>query len=469
MLRVKFVRSRNDPLRIAAFFFNKLKRVEVLDTNISSTVVLEIDKILQDEVNLVSYGVLGYLLLGIVRIYSEKVEYILKDCELFAKINKFVINTVDIARVETFRMPITIPDRLELDAFELDLPEDDAGAHIAAPEEITLTEVASRTGGFGLLSHQTFTIVISPFHTNKGHGYFELFFILLDFENLSVLANVLSFGASRPESMLIATPATRERSLYARKRKVVLDRRIVLANEALKERIHNANDLVSDRRKFHRTVHTVQRESSISSLPNRLYEPLHPCSSKLQVLFSRKEMKIPDSLRIVETLGNLDVSECHTVGSPEPIATILPTPSHYPDASESHDFGNPEDIATSSTHESIEMEQSLEGNEVLNLSNEEINSRLPENSELYGWSRHTRKVASYLQQSFVHPKEQREEDNAQDIVNFSQVFGDQTRKESARLFYEILVLKSTGFVDVEQKEAYGDIAISKLQKLDQTF
>nr|KYP42590.1 hypothetical protein KK1_035997 [Cajanus cajan] len=31
------------------------------------------------------------------------------------------------------------------------------------------------------------------------------------------------------------------------------------------------------------------------------------------------------------------------------------------------------------------------------------------------------------------------------------------------------VLKSTGYVDVEQKEAYGDIAIFKLPKLDQTF
>lgn len=32
-----------------------------------------------------------------------------------------------------------------------------------------------------------------------------------------------------------------------------------------------------------------------------------------------------------------------------------------------------------------------------------------------------------------------------------------------------MVLKTTGYVDVEQNKAYGDIAISRLPKLDQTF
>nr|KYP42592.1 hypothetical protein KK1_035999 [Cajanus cajan] len=42
-------------------------------------------------------------------------------------------------------MSITIPDKLELDAFELDIPEDAVGDHIAAPEEITLK-------GIGIIS-----------------------------------------------------------------------------------------------------------------------------------------------------------------------------------------------------------------------------------------------------------------------------------------------------------------------------
>ena len=45
-----------------------------------------------------------------------------------------------------------------------------------------------------------------------------------------------------------------------------------------------------------------------------------------------------------------------------------------------------------------------------------------------------REVASCLHQSFLHARKQRE-----DTVNFSQVFGGRARKESALLFYEVLV------------------------------
>lgn len=90
-----------------------------------SILYLSADKILQDEMDVVSYRVLAYLLLGVVRIYSKKVEYLFDDCnEVLIKINKFVSTTKDNAQVETLRMSITIPDRLELDAFNLDILED---------------------------------------------------------------------------------------------------------------------------------------------------------------------------------------------------------------------------------------------------------------------------------------------------------------------------------------------------------
>ncbi|KAL5171892.1 Sister chromatid cohesion protein SCC2 [Glycine soja] len=63
-------------------------------------------------------------------------------------------------------------------------------------------------------------------------------------------------------------------------------------------------------------------------------------------------------------------------------------------------------------------------------------------------------------------RKQREEDR----INFHKFLeAGRAPKEPALLFYEVLVLKTTGYVDVEQNEAYGDIAISKLPKLDQTF
>ncbi|KAH0984590.1 hypothetical protein GBA52_011767 [Prunus armeniaca] len=85
--------SRKGPLGaiwVAAYSFKKLKKAQVTQTDISSSV----DKILQDEWDVVAYRVLAYLLLGVVRIYSKKVEYLFNDCnEVLIKINKFVVST----------------------------------------------------------------------------------------------------------------------------------------------------------------------------------------------------------------------------------------------------------------------------------------------------------------------------------------------------------------------------------------
>ena len=83
------------------------------------------DKILRNEMNFDSYRVLSYLLLGVIRIYSKKVEYLYDDCnEVLIKIKKFTVHTEKSAPKETLRMSITVPDRFELDAFDLEIVED---------------------------------------------------------------------------------------------------------------------------------------------------------------------------------------------------------------------------------------------------------------------------------------------------------------------------------------------------------
>lgn len=83
---------------------------------------------MQDEFDVVTYRVLAYLLLGIVRIFSKKVEYLFNDCnKVLLKIKEFVISNKDMALVETLRAPyfsITLPERFELDAFDLEILED---------------------------------------------------------------------------------------------------------------------------------------------------------------------------------------------------------------------------------------------------------------------------------------------------------------------------------------------------------
>ena len=83
------------------------------------------DKILQDELQVVTYRVLGYLLLGIVRIYSKKVEYLLDDChEVLLGINNFVVHAREDLPAETLQAPyfsITLPECFELDSFDLEV------------------------------------------------------------------------------------------------------------------------------------------------------------------------------------------------------------------------------------------------------------------------------------------------------------------------------------------------------------
>ncbi|XP_044503241.1 sister chromatid cohesion 1 protein 2 isoform X3 [Mangifera indica] len=96
---------------------------------------------------------------------------------------------------------------------------------------------------------------------------------------------------------------------------------------------------------------------------------------------------------------------------------------------------------------------------------EEANFFDDDDHELHEFSARTRMVAGYLHRSFLYHKN-RSEDEA---VNFFHLSEGKTKKESARLFYEILVLKSKGFVDVRQDEAYGDILVQKVPQWDQSY
>lgn len=86
------------------------------------------DKILVD-VPVVTYRILGYLLLGIVRIYSKKVEYLEHDCRsVMTKISDFSVSKKATAPpVEVMGIPfyssITLPATFELDAFDLEVSD----------------------------------------------------------------------------------------------------------------------------------------------------------------------------------------------------------------------------------------------------------------------------------------------------------------------------------------------------------
>ncbi|KAK2969813.1 hypothetical protein RJ640_028093 [Escallonia rubra] len=133
--------SKKGPLGtiwVAAHCLKRLKKEQVAQTNISSSV----DKILLDEVPVVTYRILGYLLLGVVRIYSKKVEYLFHDCrDVLTGICRFAVNKKSKTPMEAMTVPyssITLPERFELDAFDLEVLEDASGGHMKPREEIML-------------------------------------------------------------------------------------------------------------------------------------------------------------------------------------------------------------------------------------------------------------------------------------------------------------------------------------------
>ncbi|CAN8272938.1 unnamed protein product [Cochlearia groenlandica] len=161
--------SRKGPLGaiwVAAYFFKKLKKSQVKDTHIPSSV----DQILQKELDALTYRVLAYLLLGIVRIYSKKVDFLFDDC------NRVLINVKDYVVKEKGRertnvslsaspscFSIALPERFELDAFDLGILEDFHGGNVKQQEDITLK---------GTLLVKSFEInhitihVLTPLHFN---------------------------------------------------------------------------------------------------------------------------------------------------------------------------------------------------------------------------------------------------------------------------------------------------------------
>jgi len=69
---------------------------------------------------------LAYLLLGVVRIYSRKVEYLFQAChETVCDINKFSVGkkVVPFKNIIRSSYSIILPERYELDSFQLEVED----------------------------------------------------------------------------------------------------------------------------------------------------------------------------------------------------------------------------------------------------------------------------------------------------------------------------------------------------------
>ncbi|GMI90766.1 hypothetical protein HRI_002745900 [Hibiscus trionum] len=337
-------------------------------------------------------------------------------------------------------------------------------------------------------------------------------------------------GATTPHFMLIPTPARKEHSRFSRKRKCLFDDVIVFPNVIMRQWLKDASDLVSKRGKDGRTALGARKTCWISNLPQSFSEPSVPCTSELKSIYCRKRLRLLESVNITKTPERMDTPEPPVVsgifeqaeitpatiemrdpsnmlnlsksppfdGSTEqariaPQTPILQPTSHIvkeqteiaPQTPVLHSkssrlFGSPKDLKCDNLEEvrpekvdptnfmgketslnEIIEESPLNKNEDLDL-NLDIQSNEDNKLEKDGWSSRTRMVAKRLQRSFLYQKKNGEEEK----VNLSQLLEGRTKKASAKVFYEILVLRSRGLVDVQQEDGCGDIVVLKSPKWD---
>ncbi|XP_031109224.1 sister chromatid cohesion 1 protein 2 [Ipomoea triloba] len=272
-------------------------------------------------------------------------------------------------------------------------------------------------------------------------------------------------GATSPDLMLVRTPATKERPRALKKRKCLFDEPVVIPNQVFKRWLNNYDDLVCKRRKAPHFPLVAWKVQKFSSLPESLLEPLIPCSA------------LVDTRLLVHKIGNrAEPVDCEEVpqdkGIPEspakhrsrehtPIAPATPVTSNSWRLHEARRCVYILEPASSIKSIDKGIQQTEDHELDISLMDEEINSFDEDLQEKYKCSVRTRKVARYLLRNFLAQNGE--------AVNLSQALKVKTKKESARLFYEILVLKTGGWINVQQDNAYGDICVLESPNLKQTF
>ncbi|XP_076892409.1 sister chromatid cohesion 1 protein 4-like isoform X2 [Bidens hawaiensis] len=159
MFYSQFILAKKGPLGtiwIAAHLERKLRKNQVADTDIG----VSVDSILFPEMP-ITLRLSSHLLLGVVRIYSKKVNYLFDDCsEALLKVKQaFRSTAVDLPPEESTAPyhSITLPETFDLDDFELpdsDLQGNYVDQHISSKDQITLQDtmegVIYSTSKFGL-------------------------------------------------------------------------------------------------------------------------------------------------------------------------------------------------------------------------------------------------------------------------------------------------------------------------------
>nr|XP_043617218.1 sister chromatid cohesion 1 protein 2-like isoform X2 [Erigeron canadensis] len=616
---------------MAAHFPKRIKKELVHYTNIISSV----DNILVDQISVVTYRILGFLLLGVARIYAKKVEYLLVDsnrsmneiqlyfegrrkdtvnvtgmCLPESSGHRSKQNTVDVpvsefsskkksnTFIEAMRAQfssISMPETFELDAFDLEIVEDDSSNdHVRPHLELVLNDawenVQTRHHNYGKhgdayarfsdhasTSTSAMATNFNPSNSEKSAEKFRHRFSLeecldpmvLDetddedvpvkpfieqepectninipdiiFEDgetshmhpvedsttgqtvvleltsadniilkpspdkcqVSVTIDVtpqskapVVLGEHKSDCVAVRTPAPMNEVRLPRKRKCVFDEPRKIPNDVYRDWLEDASDLVCKRR-ITSSLHAWKQRRSTDYFLEPIVAISADFPSDLRSVISTKELVLeeveetrePDpkvtelmplnmnkvSEEREETIAPSTPLNMNKVSEEREEETIAPSTPVTRSTSlrfhEVHAKSLASQAGPASSSETVERDyRRVVGVDMDEVQLEEGPSALGESNQenfltAEKWSAVTKSIARRMHGYFVCLKERGEEG----ALKLSQILKQKTKKESARFFYQILVLKTGGYVDVKQAKPYDEIHVMQTPKLEEVF
>ncbi|CAM8985521.1 unnamed protein product [Rhodiola kirilowii] len=555
--------SRKGPLGavlVAAYCHSRLKKAQVITTDIPSSVT----KIIEDGFQAFTYRILGYLLLGVVRIYSCKVDYVLLDCnQMHLKAKQLLAvkqKEVQESSMIALNRSITLPESLELDKFLFEDTGVERREHVLPEEEIMLKDLWANVatlkfspnenqlrGEGGFIDLETFSDSGAPnddissphsvdmsFDDNlmcgmdiersietliqklaspleaceaemsdlPGHdssfpvmsteitdeneaqnlkevdsskGQIEHANKLFATVEISPEKNPSDPSDGDEQITVLPTPVIIENVPVNKKRKYLFDEQVLLNNKKVKESISYSRDLVRKRGIVPKTVLGAWKQELFSNLKKNSTRPLIRCAfldsnsghydEKLISAESPLNLGASEVLKIPVSTDD-KINEKENIEEPMvPVAVIgaehtaiaPQTPFRGARLQEfpmGEDFERVREASSSnSTDEELDMDHHEElPIEVNNSFLSETDSKEPD-----GWSASTRQAVKDLSSAFsakIGPQEM-------EHVNLQETLKGESKTKSAKLFYDLLVLKSRGMVNVQQHKPYGDIQVSK--------
>ncbi|KAL9690748.1 hypothetical protein QQ045_011156 [Rhodiola kirilowii] len=511
-----------------------------------------------------TYRILGYLLLGVVRIFSHKVEYVLLDCnQMLLKAKQTVAAKRNEAQASSFLAPhqsITLPESLELDKFifedigvekryklmyhpyydllgvcyryftnpdnnlfcicgeglsidlETFLDSGTPNQDILSPQPVNISLDDTLMYGMDNIERSIETLIQKfgspleaceaemvnlPGHlpscpavssvnndeneaqnmeqaeTSESQRHKKLF-VTVDRSPERNLTDPSDGGAGAQSFKAMPTPVNKENVPVKRKRKCLIDEQVVLSNKMVKESIDYSGDLVRKRVRVPDMALGVWKHGLMLDLKNNLTHPLIPCA-----FLGSKNCHCDDILMSTESLPNLGASE--VLGIPvsrdEKNTDSDKEKMDGPEASDVEKVGENINIAPETPHKDATLEcfpvaetfgrvreaRSSNSTEELTIEqHEQLPTEVYNSSELDfqepdGWSSSTRQAVQDLRSAFSGKNEHQEKEQ----VNLHEALKGKSKSISAKMFYDILVLKSRGMVNVQQDKPYGDILVTK--------